>query len=231
MALESELRRPPEEQIAELSARTSFLEERLRSIEERLWCPDCQLPRGAMLSDRDIQRLVRQGRIKLDPLPNIELSKDSDLGACKIDLHLGDNAKFHNTLRVSHVDFDGQKVGEKDIVVFDIAKEGKIVIAPGEVIVADTLEWVTLPDDIAGRLEGKSSLARQGLAVQLAPVFDPGWNGVPALELHNIGRVAVTLYHKMRICAMSFTHLSSPTLKGYAQREGVRYGVQTGARF
>lgn len=223
MALERDVR-SPEEQIAELK-------ERVGLMEGRLWCPDCQLPRGAMLSDRDIQRLVRQGRIKLDPLPNIELGENSDLGPCKIDLHLGKIAKTHSVLRVSHIDFNKEKIKNEDTIVFDIAEERRIVIAPGEVIVVDTLEWITLPDDIAGRIEGKSSLARRGIAVQLAPVFDPGWNGVAALELHNIGRVAAVLPYKFSVCAMTFYHLSSPTLRGYAQREGVRYAVQNEAQF
>lgn len=223
MALERDTH-SPEKQVAEL-------EEKIRLMEGRLWCPDCELPRGAMLSDRDIQRLLRQGRIKLDPLPDIELGENSDLGPCKIDLHLGKTAKTHSVLRVSHIDFNGEKTKDEDTVVFDIAEEGKIVIAPGEVVIADTLEWITLPDDIAGRIEGKSSLARQGIAVHLAPIFDPGWNGVPALELHNIGRVAAILYYRRPICAMSFTHLSSSTLMGYAQREGARYRGQKGAQF
>lgn len=223
--------RSPEEQIAELTTIVSFLEERLMSIEERLWCPECQLPKGAMLSDKDIQRLVRQGRIRLEPLPNIELGEKSDLGPCKIDLHLGGDAIILDASQVANIDLNSGELPKGSHTSINIKRRGQVIIHPRKVVIASALECLTLPDDIAARMEGKSKFARRGIAVQIAPVFDPGWDGKPALELHNIGEVAVVLPYGVPVCAMTFYHLSSPTLKGYARREGVRYAVQDKARF
>ncbi|MBI2268662.1 MAG: dCTP deaminase [Candidatus Blackburnbacteria bacterium] len=205
------------------------LEQRLRELEQRIWCTTCELPFGAALSDRDIKRLVEVGRIRINPCPNIETGTKSDLGTCKVDLHLGDQALVVDATRLTHIDLSGP-IPEEYFIRIDVRKLGQVLIHPGEVVVATTLERVTLPDDIIGRMEGKSSIARRGVSVQAAPLFDAGWDGHPILELHNVGTLSAVCRHGAAICAMSFTHLSSPTLQPYSGRDGARYGVQDTAQ-
>lgn len=48
---------------------------------------------------------------------------------------------------------------------------------PGELALAVTFESVTLPPDLVGWLDGRSSLARLGLMVHVtAHRIDPGWS-------------------------------------------------------
>lgn len=206
------------------------LEQRIKELEERLWCLHCELPFGATLSDRDLKRLVENGRIGIDPCPDIDLGPTSALGTCKVDLRLGDEALVIDATMLTSIELAGP-IPEEYFRRIDVKRLGQVLIHPGDVVIATTLEKVVLPDDIVGRIEGKSSIARRGVSVQAAPLFDAGWSGYPVLELHNIGKLAAVARWGGAICAMSFSHLSSPTLQPYATRDGVRYGVQRKAQF
>ena len=201
------------------------LEKEFAKLKEKLWCSECELPYGAFLSDRDIRRLIQKGRIKIDPLPNLKIGKGGDLGTCKVDLHLGPEALIIDATRLTHIDLAGP-IPDEYFRKIDVRKLGELKIHSGEVVLARTLEKVVLPDDIAGRIEGKSSVARRGVSVQAAPLFDAGWNGYPVLELNNVGKLPAVAKYGSSICAMSFNHLSSSTFQSYAKRDGVRYGVQ-----
>lgn len=222
-----ELERQGELDLRSSGEKLQDLERELRELRENLWCVRCEVPRGAMLSDKDIKRLILQGVIKIDPLPNLE--DPAVLGTCKVDLHLGAEALILDTPRVAFIDFS-KPIPEEYFRRMNLQTDGDLVIRPNEVIICVALEKVTLPDCLTGRLEGKSSIARKGGSVQAAPIFDAGWSGCPMLELHNIGGVAAIAHYGQPICAMSFHHLSSPTLRGYAQRDGVKYASQTSAR-
>ena len=163
------------------------LQSELDGLYKKLWCQECDVPYGvAMFSDRDLLKLVEKGRIRFDPMPNLTVgNRDSDLGTCKIDLHLGKEALIADSTRVPYLDLS-ESIPEEYFTRIDIQKRGKLVVPPGSVIIATTLEKLTLADDLFSRMEGKSGVARKGGAVQLAAVFDAGWDGYPAMELHNI---------------------------------------------
>ena len=58
------------------------------------------------------------------------------------------------------------------------SREEPFVLHPGEFALGTTVERIVLPDDIVGRLEGKSSLGRLGLLIHsTAGYVDPGWDG------------------------------------------------------
>ncbi|KKS04957.1 MAG: Deoxycytidine triphosphate deaminase [Candidatus Curtissbacteria bacterium GW2011_GWA2_41_24] len=98
------------------------------------------------------------------------------------------------------------------------------ILEPGAFAIATTQEDLKLPNDIIGRLEGKSSLARLGILVHsTAARFDPGWNGAPVLELGNLGPKPAILYCGMPICAFTFEKLSAPVKMPYAGSRSDRY--------
>jgi len=91
------------------------------------------------------------------------------------------------------------------------------------------MESIRIPDNLLGRLEGRSSLGRLGIVVHsTASVFDPGWDGQCVLELGNLGRMPVALYPEMRICAMTFEQLTSPSQNPYTKKKNAKYRFQTG---
>ena len=103
------------------------------------------------------------------------------------------------------------------------------VLHPGEFVLGSTLEVVTLPDDLAGRLEGKSSLGRLGLLTHSTAGFiDPGFTGHITLELSNVANLPIALYFGMRIGQISFFKMSSPVDRPYGSPElGSKYQGQS----
>ena len=103
------------------------------------------------------------------------------------------------------------------------------ILQPGKFALASTVEWVELPDDIAGRLEGRSSIGRLGIIVHsTAALIHPGMKGRIVLELSNLAQIPVALYPGMRVCALSFETLSSPAEIPYSKQKTAKYFNQQG---
>lgn len=178
-----------------------------------------------VLSDRDIKLALKQKRIFISPAPDLK----TQLGSCSIDLRLGNLFRVFDHSKYPYIDPYKKDYGA------DITKEVKLkntqqfIMQPGDFVLAVTLERVQIPDNMMGRLEGRSSLGRMGIVVHsTASIFDPGWNGKCVLELGNLGRMAVALTPGMRICAMTFEELSSPSDIPYNKRQDAKYVMQEG---
>lgn len=216
-----------EEKVAFLEKRLIKVEQKFGELIEHTCCTDCNLPLGAMLSDRDIMRLIEDRRIQIDPLPKLVPEEGSALGTCKVDFRLGTSTRIYDTTKASLLKAN-LRTPEEYLREINLQIGEAMILNPGDVIIATTLERLRLPNDIVGRMEGKSSLARKGVHVHAAGLFDAGWDGYPMMELQNVGRIAVELVCGMPVCAMSFTHLSSETLRGYVERG--TYKVQVKAQ-
>ncbi|MBI3689380.1 MAG: dCTP deaminase, partial [Mycolicibacterium aromaticivorans] len=101
---------------------------------------------------------------------------------------------------------------------------------PGEFVLGSTLECCTLPDDLAGRLEGKSSLGRLGLLTHSTAGFiDPGFSGHITLELSNVANLPITLWPGMKIGQLCLLRLTSPAANPYGSASvGSKYQGQRG---
>jgi dCTP deaminase len=104
------------------------------------------------------------------------------------------------------------------------------ILHPGEFVLGSTLERVRLPDDLVGRLEGKSSLGRLGLLIHSTAGFiDPGFDGHVTLELSNVANLPITIYAGMKIGQLSFVQLSEPAGAPYGSGAlGSKYQGQQG---
>ena len=101
------------------------------------------------------------------------------------------------------------------------------ILHPGEFVLGQTLERVTLPDDLVARLEGKSSLGRLGLLIHSTAGFvDSGFSGNLTLELSNVANLPITIYYGMPIGQISFMRMDGPVERGYGSR-GNKYQGQT----
>lgn len=176
-----------------------------------------------ILSDRDIKKWLKEGKIKIKPKPNLK----EQLGPCSLDLRLGNVFKCFKHNKCPFVDINSHiPIGE---IMDEIrVKKGEpLIIQPGDFILAVTLEEFELPSDIMARLDGRSSLGRLGVVVHsTAARFDPGWKGKAVMELGNLGRLPVTLYPGMRICALTFETLSSPCEVPYVRHRDHKYAYQ-----
>lgn len=178
-----------------------------------------------VLSDRDLKKALKSGRIKIRPTPNLK----EQLGSCSIDLRLGNVFRVFEHSRHSYIDPAKKDYSNEITRIVRVKKGEQFIMQPGEFVLASTLETITIAPDLLGRLEGRSSLGRLGIVVHsTASVFDPGWSGAAVLELGNLGRMAVALKPGMRICAMTFEELSSSAEIPYSKKNTAKYIFQKG---
>lgn len=172
------------------------------------------------LSDRDIKKYLKSGKIKIVPHPDLA----KQLGSCSIDLHLGDTFRIFEHSRFPYIDpYD--KNSSLDTTREIEVEEGKpFVIHPQDFVLATTVESFELPDDLLARLEGRSSFGRLGIVVHsTASIFEPGWRGKVVMEIGNMGRLPVALYPGMRVCALTFEKLSTPVDVPYYKKKSAKY--------
>jgi len=179
----------------------------------------------SVLSDKDIKQALKEKRIVITPEPDLE----SQLGACSVDLRLGNLFRVFDHSKYPYIDPYKKDYGSEITKEVKLKDTDQFIMQPGDFVLAVTLEKVKIPADMMGRLEGRSSLGRMGIVVHsTASVFHPGWDGNCVLELGNLGRMAVALTPGMRICAMTFEELSSPSEKPYNERKDAKYVMQEG---
>ncbi|WP_178861072.1 dCTP deaminase [Thiomicrorhabdus cannonii] len=182
------------------------------------------------LSDRDIIQHLKVGKIAIDPQPSPEKIK-----GISVDLRLDNRFRVFNDHTAPYIDLSGPRAEVQrimDTVMGDeiIIGEGEaFFLHPGELALAATFESVTIPDDLVGWLDGRSSLARLGLMVHVtAHRIDPGWHGQIVLEIFNSGKLPLALRPGMDICAINFETLSSASAKPYNKRSDAKYRDQKG---
>jgi len=183
------------------------------------------------LCDRDIEAWLDCGKLSILPRPPVER-----INGATVDVRLGNGFRVFLGHNAGFIDLSGPKheVGAAlDRVMSDeiVLPEGEaFFLHPGELALAVTYETVTLPDDLVGWLDGRSSLARLGLMVHVtAHRIDPGWQGRIVLEFYNSGKLPLALRPGMLIGALSFEPLSGPAARPYNRREDAKYRDQQSA--
>jgi dCTP deaminase len=175
-----------------------------------------------ILSDRTLRERLAAGSIRIEPFD------ESAVQPASIDLRLSDAFRVFTRHKYSHVDLAIEQPGLTELVM--VAAGASFALHPGEFTLASTLERVAVPDDLVGRLEGKSSLGRVGLIIHsTAGYVDPGFEGQITLELSNVATVPIMLYPGMRIAQISFLTMTTPAERPYAS-PGLqsKYQGQTG---
>ncbi len=177
---------------------------------------------GVLLSDRDIVAEVEAGRVRLDPWdPQMVQPSSVDVRLDRY-FRLFDNHKYP---------FIDPAEDQSDLThLVEVPADEPLVLHPGEFVLGATFEAVTLPDDLAARLEGKSSLGRLGLLTHSTAGFvDPGFSGHVTLELSNVATLPIKLWPGMKIGQLCFFRLSSPAERPYGSgATASRYQGQRG---
>ena len=175
-----------------------------------------------LLSDKDIRAEIESGRVGIDPYDPAMIQPSS------IDVRLDRYFRVFENHKYPHID---PSVEQPDLTRL-VEPEGDepFILHPGEFALASTYEVVTLPDDLASRLEGKSSLGRLGLLTHSPAGFiDPGFSGHVTLELSNVATLPIKLYPGMKIGQLCMFRLTSPAEHPYGSAEyGSRYYGQRG---
>jgi dCTP deaminase len=175
-----------------------------------------------LLSDRDLKAALESGRLGLDPY------EPSMVQPSSIDVRLDRFFRVFANHRYSHID---PRIEQDDLTeLVEPAGDEPFVLHPGEFVLGATYERVTLTDDLAARLEGKSSLGRIGLLTHSTAGFiDPGFSGHVTLELGNVANLPILLYPGMKIGQICVFQMTSPAEKPYGSgAAGSRYQGQRG---
>lgn len=183
------------------------------------------------LCDKDIEQCIRDNKIQITPTPDTSM-----ISGVSVDIRLGNEFRVFKNNTAPYIDLSGPKeevqkamnsVMSEEIVIAD---GDAFFLHPGELALGVTLESVTLPADIVGWLDGRSSLARLGLMVHVtAHRIDPGWSGQIVLEFYNSGKLPLALRPTMKIAALNFETMSAEAARPYNKREDAKYKGQTGA--
>jgi dCTP deaminase len=175
-----------------------------------------------LLSDRDLRAEIDAGRLGIEPFDEKLLQPSS------IDVRLDRFFRVFVNTKYTHIDPSLQQDELTSLVEPD--GDEPFVLHPGEFVLGSTFEQLTLPDDLAGRLEGKSSLGRLGLLTHSTAGFiDPGFTGHITLELSNVANLPIILWPGMKIGQLCLFRLSSPAEYPYgSQQAGSRYQGQRG---
>ncbi|MCK5698428.1 MAG: dCTP deaminase [Candidatus Aenigmarchaeota archaeon] len=190
-----------------------------------------------VLSDRDIKERLKKGDLVIK---GIDI--DAQVGPSSVDLRLGDRFRMFKMSDHSMIDpadyhdklikkwDDGKTKVEECTYTRLYVSTKPFILHPGEFVLASLKEYIQIPDDLVGRLEGRSSLGRLGLMVHsTAGYVDPGFCGHLTLELANVGKLPVKLYPGMRICQIVFQDMTSPAEVPYGKKKGSKYQDESGA--
>jgi dCTP deaminase len=175
-----------------------------------------------LLSDRDIRAEIAAGRVRLDPYDAAMIQPSS------IDVRIDRFFRLFDNHKYGFID---PALDQPELTrMVEVDGDGPFVLHPGEFVLGSTYELVSLPDDVAARLEGKSSLGRLGLLTHSTAGFiDPGFSGHVTLELSNVATLPILLWPGMKIGQMCFFRLSSSAERPYgAGAAGSRYQGQRG---
>ncbi|WP_061295128.1 dCTP deaminase [Herbidospora cretacea] len=175
-----------------------------------------------LLSDRDIRAEVDKGRVRLTPYDPDMIQPSS------VDVRLDRMFRVFENHRYPHID---PSIEQPDLTrLVEPEEDEPFILHPGEFVLASTYEVISLPDDIASRLEGKSSLGRLGLLTHSTAGFiDPGFDGHVTLELSNVATLPIKLWPGMKIGQLCLFRLSSPAEHPYGTAKyGSRYQGQRG---
>jgi dCTP deaminase len=175
-----------------------------------------------LLSDRDIRARLDSGELAIDPLDPTMVQPAS------VDVRLDRGFRLFDNHKYPFID-PAEDQPELTRLV-EVGDDEPFILHPGEFVLGATYERVTLPDDVAARLEGKSSLGRLGLLTHSTAGFiDPGFSGHVTLELSNVSTLPIKLWPGMKIGQVCYFQLSSPAESPYGQGANLnRYQGQRG---
>ena len=175
-----------------------------------------------LLSDKDIKSQVDAGRVVLDPYDASMIQPSS------IDMRLDRFFRLFDNHKYPFID-PAEEQPELTRLI-EVEPDEPFILHPGEFVLGSTYETITLPDDVAARVEGKSSLGRLGLLTHATAGFvDPGFSGHVTLELSNVATLPIKLWPGMKIGQLCFFQLTSAAEHPYGSAAyGSHYQGQRG---
>ncbi len=169
-----------------------------------------------ILSDKTIKEMIEQGTLGVEPL------EEDQIQPASVDIRLGSSFRIVEDTSKGIINFD-------DSISYKEIETDKYLLLPGQFVLATTMEYFKLPDDLTAFVEGRSSLGRMGLFIQNAGWVDPGFEGEITLELYNANRCAIELQAGRRVGQLVFAKMDQKALNPYSGKYQGQKGA-TGSR-
>jgi len=155
-----------------------------------------------ILSDKTILKMLEERTLSISPLEREQIQPAS------VDIRLGDTFSVVD-------DSTGGVITMGKEIPYRTMKTERYLLLPGQFVLATTMEYISLPDDLTAFVEGRSSLGRMGLFIQNAGWVDPGFQGEITLELFNANRCAIELEAGRRVGQLVFARMDQRALNPY----------------
>ena len=166
---------------------------------------------ATILNDNEILTYIKNNQLKIVPIINL----NKQLGSTSFDIRLGTSFQVYLHTKYGIVDFASPsiKTSIHNSKMIDLDYLESITISPGQFILGHSMEYLKLPNEIAGQVEGRSSFARLGLQIHMTASFiDPGFEGVLTFEIYNAGPNPIKLYPGLRIAQLRFFRGNGPAI-------------------
>lgn len=169
-----------------------------------------------ILSDKTIETMLQEGTLGIEPLEKEQIQPAS------VDIRLGDTFGIVEDTSSGILTLDGQ-------IAYKTIRTERYLLLPGQFVLATTMEYFRLPEDVTAFVEGRSSLGRMGLFIQNAGWVDPGFEGEITLELFNANRCAIELQAGRRVGQLVFARMDQSARNPYRGKYQGQRGA-TGSR-
>ena len=169
-----------------------------------------------ILSDQTIRRMLEEKSLVIEPLEARQIQPAS------VDIRLGNTFSVVEDSSAGIIDLERE-------IRYKTIETDKYLLLPGQFVLATTMEYIALPEDLTAFVEGRSSLGRMGLFIQNAGWVDPGFRGEITLELYNANRCAIELTAGRRVGQLVFARMDAPALNPYRGKYQGQRGA-TGSR-
>ena len=164
-----------------------------------------------ILTKNEIKQLLKEKKLLIDPI----LDEKQQIHDVSIDLRLDTYVTLLKPLTIENIDpLKQTQLPEYTEQIELDPHQDKLILHPQTLVIAQTLEYVKLPDNIYGILDGRSSLARLGLLIHAtAASIDPNYEGHISFEIINLSKTSIILYPLMRVARLTLFKLPKPTPK------------------
>jgi len=176
-----------------------------------------------ILPDHEIKKYLKEGKLVVDPIIN----NDVQIQPAWVDLRLGNRFRTFKITSTPYIDTKSDS--EANTEKFTIEDGKPFVIHPGEFVLGSIKEYIKMPPDLLGVVDGRSSMGRVGIVVHSTSAsINPGWEGDFVLEITNIGKMPVAIYPGQRIAKLVLHKLNSPAERPYNTRKEAKYYREKG---
>ncbi len=169
-----------------------------------------------ILSDKTIFRMLKEKTLIIEPV------EEEQIQPASVDIRLGDTFSIVE-------DSPNGIITMQNEITYKTIQTDRYILLPGQFVLATTLEYFVMPNDLTAFVEGRSSLGRMGLFIQNAGWVDPGFEGEITLELFNANRCAIELQPGRRVGQLVFAQLDDTALNPYKGKYQGQKGA-TGSR-